>query len=342
MNREERGPWYLITGLIIGAALGVLYAWVVKPVEYTNTTPASLRADFKDQYRALIASAYVSDGDLVRARARLALLQDADVYRSLAEQAQRTLASGGAMPEARALGLLAVALGQPPASVASPVQASSSTPEVLVTSTLPPEVTPTGMITPTLAITSSGVSSPTLATPTITLQATRPAATPTSTRTPLPTRTYTPTPGSPFALKSEDLLCVPAGGSEQTGSENGGTQQPGSNATQPARSNATPTQGSAQGPGSPLIIVQTYDAAGQGVAGVEVVVNWDGGENRFFTGLKPELGLGYADFTMAPGVVYTLRLAEGGQIVPNLTPNECEASDGSRYWGSWLLTFQQP
>ena len=106
---------------MLGIVLGVLVAWVVQPVTYTNTKPAALRADFKDQYRALIASAYLADGDLVRARDRLMLLEDADPYRALAEQAQRTLAEGTFPQEARALGLLAIALGQPPATAdASP------------------------------------------------------------------------------------------------------------------------------------------------------------------------------------------------------------------------------
>ncbi|MBI1865988.1 MAG: HD-GYP domain-containing protein, partial [Nitrospirae bacterium] len=43
---------------------------------------------------------------------------------------------------------------------------------------------------------------------------------------------------------------------------------------------------------------------------IEIVVVWDAGEDHFFTGLKPELGQGYADFTMTEGVSYTLRLAE--------------------------------
>jgi Tfp pilus assembly protein PilF len=85
---EKRGPWYLLTGLVIGAVLGLLYAWVVRPVQYTNTAPNSLRADYKDQYRAIIAVAYLANGDLLRARARLELLQDPDLYRVLAEQAQ--------------------------------------------------------------------------------------------------------------------------------------------------------------------------------------------------------------------------------------------------------------
>jgi hypothetical protein len=41
-------------------------------------------------------------------------------------------------------------------------------------------------------------------------------------------------------------------------------------------------------------------------------------------------------------VVYTLRLADGGQIIPGLTPTECESPSGDRYWGAWKLVFVQP
>ncbi len=59
--------------------------------------------------------------------------------------------------------------------------------------------------------------------------------------------------------------------------------------------------------------MEILDAAEQPVPSVELVVTWDGGEDHFFTGLKPELGLGYADFVMTPEVVYSIRLADGGQ-----------------------------
>ncbi len=41
-----------------------------------DTEPASLHPDFRAEYRALIAQAYLADGDLGRAQMRLALLQD--------------------------------------------------------------------------------------------------------------------------------------------------------------------------------------------------------------------------------------------------------------------------
>jgi hypothetical protein len=296
MRNDNRGPWYLITGLVLGIIAGVLIAWVVQPVTYTNTTPASLRADFKDQYRAMIAAAYLANGDLVRARDRLKLLDDKDPYRTLAEQAQRTLAEGTFPQEARALGLLAIALGQPPATgVASPgaAQISPSVPVISASPTITVTITPGVVLTTTIT------------TAVATLTPTRAPSTLLPTVTPLPTRTATPTEGAPFIVDKQDLICDP------TIKE-------------------------------PQIQVTTLDAARQGVPGVELVVSWDGGENSFFTGLKPEQGAGYADFTMTPGVVYSLRLRNGGQPVPNLSATECEKNDGSRYFGTWRIVFIQP
>ncbi len=291
---EGRGSWYLLTGLVLGVVMGLVYSWVIAPVEYVDAAPGSLREDFKDQYRALVAAAYVANGDLARAVARLEQLDDPNIARTVAIQAQRSLAEGRPEAEARALGLLAVALGQGPTPVVSlaPITQldASATSEPIAT------VSPT----PLIALTETPPSLPGDAlTPTPTVR------TPPPTSTPLPSRTPTPTPGAPFILQDIQLVCNP-------------------------------------NLGGALIQVEARDAAGQPVPGVEILVLWDGNEDRFFTGLKPELGLGYADFTMTPGVTYLLRLAEGGQPVPDLTPSECDREDGERYWGSWLLVFVQP
>lgn len=60
-----------------------------------------------------------------------------------------------------------------------------------------------------------------------------------------------------------------------------------------------------------LMIVFVQDADGEGIPGVEIVVQWSGGQDNFFTGLKPEQGPGYADFVMTEGRVYTVRLVDG-------------------------------
>ncbi len=107
---EKRGPWYLLTGLVIGLIIGLVYAWLVNPVDYVDTVPGSLRDDYKDQYRLMIALAYAANNDPVRAAERLKLLDDRDPARALTEQAQRILAEDGSMDDARALGALASAL----------------------------------------------------------------------------------------------------------------------------------------------------------------------------------------------------------------------------------------
>lgn len=117
--KEARGPWYLLTGLLIGLALGLTYAWVIQPVNFYDTPPHTLNAADKAQYRLMIAQAYAADGDLVRAHERLKLLEDANVNEVLIEQAQQLLAADGPVEQARALNALADALANTPGMIES-------------------------------------------------------------------------------------------------------------------------------------------------------------------------------------------------------------------------------
>jgi hypothetical protein len=290
----------LLTGLIIGLILGLVYAWLISPREYRDTYPADLRASFKDQFRAMIAVAYTANGNLPRALERLDYLGDENIARSLAEQAQRTLAEGNSPREAQALGLLAVAVGQG-GTPATLITTNSSTPLIAIpASTGSIQTTPFESPIPSSIPTTESSPSPVLISPTV--SATREAL---ATGTPLPTRTPTPTLGAPFVIKEKNFICD-------------------------------------QKLVGPLLQVLVEDQSGVPLSSVEAIVTWDGGEDHFFTGLKPELGTGYSDFVMTPGVVYTIRLAEGSEIVLDLTPSECETPTGSRYWGSWLLRFARP
>lgn len=298
--RDERGHWYLVTGFVIGIVLGLVYAWLIAPQQRQDTSPASLQPEFKDQYRAMIASAFVATGNLPRAEARLALLGDDEVIQVLAAQAQRTLGEGKSPLEAQAIGLLAVALGEggsdlipSPLPSATPTEAQN-TPISTQASGNPEPLETTSPATQT----ATGVSQPTNQDS----QETSPAL---SSATPLPTRTPTATPGAPFVLQSSTFVCDP--------------DLP-----------------------NPLIQVVSEDASGDPLPGQEITITWDAGDDFFFTGLKPEIGLGYADFLMEPGVVYQVHMAAGGQSVPDITPAECETESGSRYWGSWLLIFSRP
>ena len=71
------GRWFrFILAIVVGAVLGALYGWLINPVEYVNTTPASLKNDYKADYVLMVAEAYRADQDLDLAASRLALLGD--------------------------------------------------------------------------------------------------------------------------------------------------------------------------------------------------------------------------------------------------------------------------
>lgn len=319
---ENRGSWYLLTGVIIGIGLGLLVSWVFWPIRYRDNAPATLSEEYKDRYRALIAAAYMASGDIERARSRLKLLGDPDMAVALIAQAQRGLAEGRPEAEVRALSLLGLTLGSgqgptpdvtfpptltpPPLPTAqatatrtetlipSPVVAWTPTPantpdsaSLLLTHTVPTNAVPSGQ---------AGTPTPPTGTPTPPL--------PTFTIAPTSTPTPTLTPGQPFRLAQKQVVCNPD-------------------------------------LGQPMIQVQVHNASGAPMAGVEGFVFWDGGSDRFITGLKPEMGLGYADFVMKQDLVYTIQLVNG-EPVRDLSVNQCTNAAGSQYLGGWLLVFEQP
>jgi hypothetical protein len=97
-------------------------------------------------------------------------------------------------------------------------------------------------------------------------------------------------------------------------------------------------------PGQPgRIAVWVRDAAGNELAGVEIVASWSTGQDRFFTGLHPEQGPGYADLEMAPQVEYEVAVAAySGDVAQRLTsdlqPGVCPEGTVAQ---EWRLTFQQ-
>jgi hypothetical protein len=65
-----------LIAIAIGAAAGMLYGWVINPVEYVDTAPNSLRVDYKTDYVLMVAEAYTLDQDVSLAARRLAALGD--------------------------------------------------------------------------------------------------------------------------------------------------------------------------------------------------------------------------------------------------------------------------
>lgn len=284
---ERRFPWYLVTGVLIGLVVGFGMNTLRRPQRsQAFVEPVSLRSEIRDEYRALVAVAYVANGDLGRAKARMALIGDSDPAQVLASQAQLALADGDSSEIVRALGLLAGALGHQPPDLEQ--ESAGFTQEPSATANQDSEGGPTPTQFSDAEVTPDSVINE-----------------PTSTPVLLATRTPTPIPVASFEVENFQPIC-----------------------------NASLSQ--------PLVQVFANDSAGQAVPGVEILVSWEGGEDRFLTGLKPEFGLGYADFTMTPGELYTVQLTKSGEPITGIAAPDCEDGQGERYWGSWQVTFVEP
>ena len=77
---------------------------------------------------------------------------------------------------------------------------------------------------------------------------------------------------------------------------------------------------------------------------VGIQVRWTGGDDIVYTGLKPERGIGYADYQAAPGTFSATILSAQGDQVSDLVigelPADCKADRGATPRG-WKLVFQQ-
>lgn len=70
--------WLLILIVsLLGIALGLVYGWVVDPVQYTDITPETLRIDYRADYVLMVAEAYQAEQDPEAAARRLAVLGSA-------------------------------------------------------------------------------------------------------------------------------------------------------------------------------------------------------------------------------------------------------------------------
>lgn len=67
--------WFIVA-VLFGAALGLIYGWLINPVEFVDTTPSTLRVDYRSDYVLMVAEAYRAEGDLETAVRRLAVLGD--------------------------------------------------------------------------------------------------------------------------------------------------------------------------------------------------------------------------------------------------------------------------
>jgi hypothetical protein len=257
----------LIIAFIVGAALGLGYAWLIDPVTYSESSPAQVTKAYRDAWLIMAAEAYAQDGDWERTQARVNAMRDNDLSRTLTQLFDR-YQSAGPNPTARALARLADRLNvRTPAMQVYLVSVTTPTPERAVAQNTPASPR------------SSDV----------------PRATPTMTPEPLPTLTPTVTPVPDYQVIDRVAECT-------------------------------------TGPRPPQIHVIVRDEFGQSVSGKEIWITWEGGADRFVTGLKPEIDPGYGDFDMQPNQSYNVGVAKPTSvIVSDLRADSCE-TDGRTSW----------
>lgn len=91
---------------------------------------------------------------------------------------------------------------------------------------------------------------------------------------------------------------------------------------------------------SGVIEVYVQNFGGTGIPGQAVRVRWDGGQDTFFTGLKPERGPAYADFQMIEGRGYIIEMP--GRSDPSSSPlvaTPCTTEAGQRAITSYRAVF---
>jgi hypothetical protein len=280
---QNRGNWYLLTALILGLAMGLIYAWVISPVTEVDTHPNLLRDDYKDIYRSLVSRAYQANHNLPRAEARLELLGDDDPALALAAQAQRFLAENGDNEMAKVLANLSAALqisAGPAATPVPPTLTQNSGGETTGSSTNESSSENNGQDS------ASSTREPTSEVPT--------------SPTPSPTTSHS------FFLQDSSRVCDPT-------------------------------------LGETLIQIIATDGSGEGVPGItlEISLGTDPTE-VFYTGLKPELGLGYADYLAEPGLTYQLEIPDSGLVITDIEVPTCLTDSGDSYWGSWEIYITHP
>jgi len=96
-------------GVAVGLALGLAIGWLW-PVQHTNTAPAALRQDYRDDYVVMVAAAYEIEGDPARVRERMALLDAEEPAAPVIELGERLVEAGGSAEDIARLARLAWAL----------------------------------------------------------------------------------------------------------------------------------------------------------------------------------------------------------------------------------------
>ncbi len=327
-----------IVGFILGLAGGLVYAWVIAPVEYINTYPPFLNATYRSDWIRMSALAYGLEGNLDRTHLRLRGLPEEEIHYVLLETLEEAVASDFDIEALKPLAKLAADYG-----VDSPVVRIYTEQEIVSPETLQ------------AARTSTPTARPPTATSTLI---------PIPSPTPLPTVLSSPTVLSAFTVISHTLICsdVPtiAISLELTSTLGieysidvsrtlgisptlGLTQTAGVTLTLDLTSTlditSTVSITSTLDLSRTLELTTTLDVESEKPPihtrnwGREIWLMWDDGADRAFTGFRPEFGLGYADFIVEPGRIYNLYIDNPwGVPLLVLQVEPCTPEEG----GGWI------
>ena len=98
----SRGLKFLIA-IAVGLAAGLVYGWAVSPVRYTNTSPDTLRVDYRTDYILMTAEVFAADHDADAAARRLGMLGSTPPVQTATQGLQYALESGFAPADLSAL-----------------------------------------------------------------------------------------------------------------------------------------------------------------------------------------------------------------------------------------------
>ena len=99
--------------IVLGLVLGLIYGWIINPVQYENTSPVMLHADYKADYVLMVAQIYQQDDNLAEATRRLSLLNPLPAEQIAADGLQTARYLGYISDDLEAMEKLALALLKP-------------------------------------------------------------------------------------------------------------------------------------------------------------------------------------------------------------------------------------
>jgi hypothetical protein len=113
---------------IVGLILGLTWAWLIQPVEYTNADPGNLAPGAQEAWVEMVADSYAITTDSAEARRRLQFFEPDELQGMLAEEVSEAQRAGNLGAEQRLRGLADLLDTQPitgPEAVPAPADSSS-------------------------------------------------------------------------------------------------------------------------------------------------------------------------------------------------------------------------